>query len=902
MGKRKATGAVPSDWTGQAKVFGSTIKENVDVLAGHNGDPLDKAVTGRDLIDAGVAQIAAVGTGGSSPLGYQQPTTQIPTYPAPPIVTGLEASGAFTIILLTWDMPVYLGFAYWEIWRNVNDDLANATLHATTTQLAGNYPDTVGSEKTYYYWVRGVNFNNVKGPFNATEGTVGNTQADLATILELLESGITTSQLATDLATPLGNLPSNTTSTIAAMQGQINTLSITAAWAIGESYILTDLATFNGNLYEVLVAHTSTVANQPTGAATNNTNWRYVGAFTSLASVTGANTASINDINYLDSSSNSAAAVRIASLTSDVATQASGLSAAATARNELGTRITSTETSITAQSTDITALETTVNNATTGVAATSTAVGGLATRVTATETSITAQSTDITALETTVNNATTSVAATSTAVGGLTTRVTSAEGSIVSQASDIVALATTVNNATTGVAATATALDSIEILCNDTTTGVAASATKIGELSSGYVNPDGTSGTVTLQQAMTTQASVNGDLKGQYSVKIDTNGHVAGFGLSSTLVDDTPTSAFIIRADKFALVSSSDTSDGLGTITPDSDNVPFFVHSDGKTYIKSATILDGSITNALIQNATIDGSLKVRNINADYIETGSIKTSLLNIDGSEITSVGGVLQLGEISANKITSGEINATQVTITNLYADSIAGDINTLVPFSLASPVEITGGATQVWAGQFPVQALAKKPYISAVGYGIWENDVVYKVELQMKVNAAPTGETVGIVTSASYVNMGQFGAWFSATFSGDRISVLPSGGTLEVGGAVKGIANYASYSPSLNVTTLIYSPQNGGLTEGDTVITTPIVAYQTVSTIMFRANFDDHPEPFSISGGLPTGQTATVDVRIMMDTMSTRYQAIPNVYHNTNWTHDQVFGLDGLMMSLR
>ena len=860
MGKRKATGAVPSDWTGQAKVFGSTIKENVDVLAGHNGDPLDKAVTGRDLIDAGVAQIAAVGTGGSSPLGYQPPTTQIPTYPAPPIVTGLEASGAFTIILLTWDMPVYLGFAYWEIWRNVNDDLANATLHATTTQLAGNYPDTVGSEKTYYYWVRGVNFNNVKGPFNATEGTVGNTQADLATILELLESGITTSQLATDLATPLGNLPSNTTSTIAAMQGQINTLSITAAWAVGESYILTDLATFNGNLYEVLVAHTSTVANQPTGAATNNTNWRYVGAFTSLASVTGANTASINDINYLDSSSNSAAAVRIASLTSDVATQASGLSAAATARNELGTRITSTETSITAQSTDITALETTVNNATT------------------------------------------SVAATSTAVGGLTTRVTSAEGSIVSQASDIVALATTVNNATTGVAATATALDSIEILCNDTTTGVAASATKIGELSSGYVNPDGTSGTVTLQQAMTTQASVNGDLKGQYSVKIDTNGHVAGFGLSSTLVDDTPTSAFIINADKFALVSSSDTSDGLGTITPDSDNVPFFVHSDGKTYIKNAQILDGSITNAQIVDATIDGSLKVRNINADYIETGSIKTSLLNIDGSEITSVGGVLQLGEISANKITSGEINATQVTITNLYADSIAGDINTLVPFSLASPVEITGGATQVWAGQFPVQALAKKPYISAVGYGIWENDVVYKVELQMKVNAAPTGETVGIVTSASYVNMGQFGAWFSATFSGDRISVLPSGGTLEVGGAVKGIANYASYSPSLNVTTLIYSPQNGGLTEGDTVITTPIVAYQTVSTIMFRANFDDHPEPFSISGGLPTGQTATVDVRIMMDTMSTRYQAIPNVYHNTNWTHDQVFGLDGLMMSLR
>ena len=230
------------------------------------------------------------------------------------------------------------------------------------------------------------------------------------------------------------------------------------------------------------------------------------------------------------------------------------------------------------------------------------------------------------------------------------------EDGVVASADKVSALEATVNNAETGVAATAGALETIELLCNDADTGVAASAQKIGQISSGYVNPDGTSGTVTLQEAMNTQALVNGDLKSQYSVKIDTNGHIAGFGLSSTLVNGTPTSAFIIRADKFALVSASDTSDPLGTVNPSSDNVPFFVHSDGKTYIKNAQILDGSITNAQIGDATIDGSLKVRNINADYIETGIIDASKVSLRGVDplfsIKSSASGARL-EILANKI---------------------------------------------------------------------------------------------------------------------------------------------------------------------------------------------------------------------------------------------------------
>ncbi len=46
-------------------------------------------------------------------------------------------------------------------------------------------------------------------------------------------------------------------------------------------------------------------------------------------------------------------------------------------------------------------------------------------------------------------------------------------------------------------------------------------------------------------------------LSGQYTVKIDNNGHVSGFGLASSSIDGTPTSEFIVRADRFAFVNPS---------------------------------------------------------------------------------------------------------------------------------------------------------------------------------------------------------------------------------------------------------------------------------------------------------------------------------------------------------
>ena len=119
-------------------------------------------------------------------------------------------------------------------------------------------------------------------------------------------------------------------------------------------------------------------------------------------------------------------------------------------------------------------------------------------------------------------------------------------------------------------------------------------------------------------------------LEAQYSVKIDNNGHVSGFGLASVDVDGVPESAFVIRADKFAIVDPAST-DNDTTNTPSADVIPFGV-TNGVVYIKSAAIEDASITAAKIGSINAN-TITSGTINADYIFGGSIDASNVTISG-----------------------------------------------------------------------------------------------------------------------------------------------------------------------------------------------------------------------------------------------------------------------------
>lgn len=137
----------------------------------------------------------------------------------------------------------------------------------------------------------------------------------------------------------------------------------------------------------------------------------------------------------------------------------------------------------------------------------------------------------------------------------------------------------------------------------------------------------------------TLQTSVNG-IQGKYAVKIDNNGHVSGFGLISENNNGTTTSAFIIRADKFAIVDPASTANNL-TNTPSADTVPFAVDG-GAVYIKTAFIKDASISNAKIGDlaankitaGNINAAIGIRSANVYGASLYAGGTTTVNGDGS----------------------------------------------------------------------------------------------------------------------------------------------------------------------------------------------------------------------------------------------------------------------------
>lgn len=162
-----------------------------------------------------------------------------------------------------------------------------------------------------------------------------------------------------------------------------------------------------------------------------------------------------------------------------------------------------------------------------------------------------------------------------------------------------------------------------------------------------------------VQQEISTRATETGALFGKYTVKIDTNGYVSGFGLASTANGAAPTSSFVIRADSFSV--SSPTGPGIAAITPfivqttpttiGSVTVPVGVYMDG-AFIKNATITNAKIADAAIDNAKI-ANLDAAKINAGLLSATFIDGRNLAIkdsSGNVILSAGNPLAVANAAA------------------------------------------------------------------------------------------------------------------------------------------------------------------------------------------------------------------------------------------------------------
>ena len=81
-----------------------SIKEAVEIRLGRRGDPLDRAVTIRELIDSGLAETSSnsVFSVDNAGPGISPPTKPPGDITRPPAPTALQASGEYTTIILEW--------------------------------------------------------------------------------------------------------------------------------------------------------------------------------------------------------------------------------------------------------------------------------------------------------------------------------------------------------------------------------------------------------------------------------------------------------------------------------------------------------------------------------------------------------------------------------------------------------------------------------------------------------------------------------------------------------------------------------------------------------------------------------------------------------------------------------
>ncbi len=516
-----------------------SISEALEIRLGRRGDPVDRAITLRELITSGLAKELKASPFdpnniNSSNLGITADPPTNTTVPSAP--TGFTAAGAYSVINLKWDVPFYGNHAHTELWSHSSDIIGDATL--TSTVSGRTYVDPVGSDVTRYYWVRHVSTSDIHGPFNNSTGTAATTAPDVEHLLDVLTDSITSSELATELLTPIN---------------QITELDADL------TDITTDLASINTDLSTITSNVSTLTSNQANFATTTQLN-----GYTTTTYLT-SNYYTLNEVD-------TAITAEISDFNSNT------LSADYTNTADLNTNYYTK----TGADTAISAAITYFNTNTVGADYTNTA--------------------------------------------DLNTNYYTKTGADTATAAAI----TYYNTNTIGANYTTTA-DLTTNHYTKTATDLAISGA-ITTLSSGFDDPDGGSSSVTLQQAMTTQATLNGTLKSSYAVKIDANGAIAGFGLSSTTntlgVNE---SEFIVNADRFAIMRG-----GSDTTAP---VVPFAVvpaSTINGTAVPAGVYMDA----AFIREASITAA-KIGSINADTITSGSM------------------------SANKIVGGTIDASQVTI---------------------------------------------------------------------------------------------------------------------------------------------------------------------------------------------------------------------------------------------
>lgn len=169
------TSSIPND----LRTFIDRLREIV------SSESSDRLVTVNDLTSTGILTSDATGN-------LRLPSAS--TVSSPVVATGLTVTSAIKNILLSWDSALYSGHAYTEVWGGSVDNIGQAVLLGQAPGAV--YTDPIGPSATRYYWIRFVNVNDERGPYNAVSGTSATTAPDLEYTLDLLSNKYSTTSEA----------------------------------------------------------------------------------------------------------------------------------------------------------------------------------------------------------------------------------------------------------------------------------------------------------------------------------------------------------------------------------------------------------------------------------------------------------------------------------------------------------------------------------------------------------------------------------------------------------------------------------------------------------------------------------------------------------------------------------
>ncbi|MCC4269211.1 hypothetical protein LL254_00625 [Marinobacter nauticus] len=487
----------------------SAIAEIIETGEGVRGDPLDRKLTLRDLLDSGIGSLRN-GLPPSNP-GALQPGTGAPDLSTPPKPVGFEAVAAFDgEVFLTWETPqrLYSNHALTNIYRAESDNFANAERIGQEPGMF--YIDNVradASQKTYYYWISFASTSDVEGPVNDTAGTPVTTILSPEYIIDQIQGQIGESELANELLTPIQAIPTiqatlddydiripslettvgNHAIQIPSMQGLLDDYGPRIAAAEGtivdhENDIINLSASLGSAELDIIANADAYSALDTRVVATETEIAAQAGQITSLQTSLNDLAISAFDANYVyaigelfrhDNIVYEVVATQTVpnatppnatyyTARPDYETIADTVSANSAAVAALDTRVSAAEGSITTQATDITLLQSDMATAQGDITANANATSALSTRVTDAEGDITSASGQITTLQNSLTATDGNVTANSNAIQSLQTDISSANGVISSHSTDITQLQNDLTTTDGNVSANAGAIDSLD--------------------------------------------------------------------------------------------------------------------------------------------------------------------------------------------------------------------------------------------------------------------------------------------------------------------------------------------------------------------------------------------------------------------------------------------------------